>query len=244
MQARTAETPRIRTGRAVTSKADSAYQRIREAIQNGEYAPGERLVIEQLARRLGCSVVPIREAIRRLEADGHLTFTHNVGATVATIDLAHYPETIETVAALEGVALGLAVPRLTGEDLQHARSINGRLRTSLEFGFDPCQFTRLNRSFHEVLFQACPNRHMLSMLEREWSILETTRRSAFSYIPSRASRSVDEHDELLRMIESRRNGFEIEMFAREHRMATARMLLQHITPPPSIDPTRNLRSSP
>ena len=54
---------------APTSKADHAYDSILQSILDGEYEPGERLVIERLARELGVSVVPVREAIRRLEAD-------------------------------------------------------------------------------------------------------------------------------------------------------------------------------
>lgn len=222
----TTQTTRTKSG-ATTSKADHAYESIRRGIGDGTYDPGSRLVIERLARGLGFSVVPVREAIRRLEADGYITFTHNVGATVAAIDLHRYPETIETVAALEGVALGLAVPHLTAADQQHAREVNDRLRRSL-VAFDPAQFTRLNRGFHEVLFNACPNRHILSILDREWGRLETTRSSAFSYIPERAARSVDEHDQLLRMIETGQSRIDIELFAREHRMATARRLLRHI----------------
>ena len=181
---------------APTSKADHAYETILRSILDGEYEPGERLVIERLARELGVSVVPVREAIRRLEADGYVTFTRNIGATVTAIDLDRYPETIEAVAAIEGVALGLAAPHLTATDLRRAREVNDRLRDSL-VKFDPAQFTRLNRRFHEILYSACPNRHILSILEREWALLDTTRRSAFTYIPERAARSVEEHDELL-----------------------------------------------
>ncbi len=212
---------------APTSKADHAYEAILRSILDGEYEPGDRLVIERLARELGVSVVPVREAIRRLEADGYVTFTRNIGATVTTIDLDRYPETIEAVAALEGVALGLAVPHLTTTELRRAREVNDRLRESL-VKFDPAQVTRLNRRFHEILFNACPNRHILSILEREWALLETTRRSAFTYIPERAARSVEEHDELLDMIEHGGNAVEIERFARDHRMSTARRLLQHL----------------
>ena len=210
-----------------TSKADHAYETILQSILDGEYDPGDRLVIERLARELGVSVVPVREAIRRLEADGYVTFTRNIGATVTSIDMERYPETIETVAALEGVALGLSVPHLTATDLRRAREVNDRLRHSLA-RFDASQFTRLNRRFHEILFNACPNRHILSILQREWALLETTRRSAFTYIPERAERSVAEHDELLEMIETGCSTFEIELFARGHRMATARQLLRHI----------------
>jgi DNA-binding GntR family transcriptional regulator len=212
---------------APTSKADHAYETILRSITDGEYEPGERLVIERLARELGVSVVPVREAIRRLEADGYVTFTRNIGATVTAIDLDRYPETIEAVAAIEGVALGLAAPHLTATDLRRAREVNDRLRESL-VKFDPAQFTRLNRRFHEILYSACPNRHILSILEREWALLDTTRRSAFTYIPERAARSVEEHDELLAMIEGGSSAAEIEHFARDHRMSTARRLLQHL----------------
>jgi DNA-binding GntR family transcriptional regulator len=223
---------------APTSKADLAYETILQSILEGEYEPGERLVIERLARELDVSVVPVREAIRRLESDGYITFTRNVGATVASIDLDRYPETIETVAALEGVALGLAVPHLSARDLAKARSVNDRLRRSLD-NFDAALFTRLNKQFHQILFSACPNRHILSILEREWALLETTRRSAFTYIPDRAAASVEEHQRLLEMIESGVGGLDIELFAREHRMSTARRVLQHLgaladdaSPPP------------
>ena len=212
---------------APTSKADHAYETILRSILDGEYEPGERLVIERLARELGVSVVPVREAIRRLEADGYVTFTRNIGATVTAIDLDRYPETIEAVAAIEGVALGLAAPHLTATDLRRAREVNDRLRESLA-RFDPAQFTRLNRRFHEILYSACPNRHILSILEREWALLDTTRRSAFTYIPERAARSVEEHDQLLEMIERGSGAAEIEHFARDHRMSTARRLLQHL----------------
>ncbi|MGD9997960.1 MAG: GntR family transcriptional regulator [Ilumatobacteraceae bacterium] len=212
---------------APTSKADHAYQTILQSIRGGEYEPGDRLVFERLARGLGVSVVPVREAIRRLEADGYVTFTRNVGATVTSIDLDRYPETIEAVASIEGIAMGLAVPHLTAADLRRARDVNERLRSTLDH-FDATRFTRLNRRFHEILFKACPNRHLLAILEREWALLDTTRRSAFSYIPERAARSVAEHDEMLDMIEQGTAGEVIERFAREHRMSTARRLFQHL----------------
>jgi DNA-binding GntR family transcriptional regulator len=225
--------PRKTPGRVVAgpgapqSKADHAYTLIREHIIDGRSSPGERLPIERLAREINVSVVPVREAIRRLEAEGFVTFTRNVGATVASIDLERYPETIEAVAVLEGVATGLAAPHITTTDLKKAKALNDELRRSIG-KLDPVRFTRTNAQFHKTLYIRCPNRHIVGMVEREWALLETTRRSAFSLIPERASRSVDEHDELLRLIIDGRPGEEVEAFARRHRMRTARSLLQHL----------------
>ncbi len=94
------------------SKADHAYAMIRERILSGEPKPGKRLVIEQLARELDISAVPVREAIRRLEAEGYITYTRNIGATVGSIDLSRYPETVEALAVLEAAATALAMPHL------------------------------------------------------------------------------------------------------------------------------------
>jgi DNA-binding GntR family transcriptional regulator len=212
---------------APRSKADHAYAMILQRVLDGRSAPGDRLVIEQLAREINVSVVPVREAIRRLEAEGYVTFTRNVGATIAGVDLDRYPETVEAIAILEGAALGLAAPHITASDIAKARALNDELARSVD-NLDPAEFTSTNQYFHRVLFDRCPNRHILSMVVREWALLETTRRSAFTFIPERARGSIEEHEHLLQLIESGRSGGEIEAFAREHRMRTARSLLQHL----------------
>ena len=147
--------------------------------------------------------MPVREAIRRLEAEGYVTYTRNVGATVTSIDLDRYPETVEALACLEGVAIGLAAPHLTAKDIKKAREVNERLRRSVD-ALDPPRFTATNRRFHEMLYERCPNRHILSLVVREWALLETTRRSAFTFIPERAIGSVGEHEHLLQLIETGR----------------------------------------
>jgi DNA-binding GntR family transcriptional regulator len=212
---------------APRSKADRAYAYIRQLVLDGHHLPGERLVIERLAREMDISVVPVREAIRRLEAEGYVTYTRNVGATITTIDLDRYPETVETVAVLEGVAIGLAAAHITAKDIKEARALNEQMRACIK-AMDPQKFTALNHQFHRVLYRRCPNRHLLNMVVREWDLLATTRKSAFSFIPERAAGSVAEHEGLLRLIEGGASAEEVEAFARNHRMKTARSLLKHI----------------
>ncbi|MGH9134417.1 MAG: GntR family transcriptional regulator, partial [Ilumatobacteraceae bacterium] len=137
------------------SKADHAYTIIRQRILSGEPKPGKRLVIEQLARELDVSAVPVREAIRRLEAEGYITYTRNVGATVGSIDLSRYPQTVEALAVLEAAATAFAMPYLTPDDLADARRINDDLRLSVE-ALDPDAFTLMNHQFHEILYRKCP----------------------------------------------------------------------------------------
>ena len=105
--------------------------------------------------------------------------------------------------------------------LAAAEAINERLRESLAT-FDPVGFTRLNHEFHELLCGGCANAHLRGLLEREWQRLNLLRRSTFSLVPGRARESVDEHDELLRMLRSGARTATIEKYARQHKLNTLR----------------------
>lgn len=207
------------------SKADTAYAMIRARIVDGTFAPGSRLVLDQLARELDVSPVPVREAIRRLEAEGYVTFQRNMGASVATIDVAAYGESMETLAVLEAAATALAAPTLGRRKINLARKINTGMAASLE-RLDPVSFTEGNHELHQLLYGGCPNHHMLEMIEREWSRLAAIRRSTFAFVPMRAQQSVVEHTTLLDMIEAGDASERIEQFAREHRLRTARAFLE------------------
>ena len=67
------------------SKSERAYRLIRSRIDSGQYVPGYRLVLAPIAAELDMSVVPVREAIRRLEAEQLVTFERNVGAQVSLV---------------------------------------------------------------------------------------------------------------------------------------------------------------
>src|SRR3954453_12489536 len=109
------------------SKSQRAYLWLKERIAGEELTPGYRLVLASVANELDMSVVPVREAIRRLEAEGLVTFEQNVGARVSMIDDTQYRHSMETLAILEGAATALAARHLTADDLRQACALNGRL---------------------------------------------------------------------------------------------------------------------
>ncbi|MGX5696287.1 GntR family transcriptional regulator [Agromyces soli] len=207
------------------SKAQRAYRFIRERIDDGRYVPGFRLVLGTIARELDVSVVPVREAIRLLEAEGLVTFERNVGAQVALIHEAEYLHTMQTLALVEGAATALAAPAITPERIAEARAINERMRQGLE-AFDPHRFTVLNLEFHTVLFEECPNPHILDLVHRGWNRLKVLRDSSFSFVPGRAAESVEEHERILQLIERGAEPLEIELAARRHRTATLDAVLE------------------
>ncbi len=216
-------------GAPAGSKSERAYAAIKERILGGEYTPGYRLVLAKLAEDLGFSVVPVREAIRRLEAEDFVTFERNVGATVAGIDPTEYLYTMQTLSIVEGAATALSAPLVTASDIARARAVNAAMRESLDH-FDPVRFTALNLEFHSVLFENCPNPHILDLVHRGWNRLQALRSSTFSYVPGRARESVAEHEALLALIEGGAGAEDIERAARAHRASTLDAYLARSSP--------------
>jgi DNA-binding GntR family transcriptional regulator len=208
------------------SKSQRAYQWIKERIARNEYTAGYRLVLGAIAKELDMSVVPVREAIRQLEAEGFVTFEHNVGAQVAMVDELQYRDSMVALSVLEGAATALAARRLSTDDLRRARSINDRMIATLEH-FEPLLFTTLNQEFHSVLFTKCVNARMVSLVEAEWARLGHLRSSTFSFVPGRAHESVCEHENIVALIEAGAPLGEIEDAARRHRTATLDAYLAH-----------------
>lgn len=201
------------------SKSEQAYTWLRQRIAAHTYVPGYRLVLGSIARELNMSVVPVREAIRRLEAEGLVTFERNVGAHVSMIDESEYAHTMQTLGLVEGAATALSAPLLTAADLERAEQINDQMVTLLEH-FDAHRFTQLNREFHSVLYEPCPNPHILDLVHRGWGRLSGIRDSTFAYVPGRARHSVEEHAELIGLLRDGAPALEIELSARNHRWRT------------------------
>lgn len=224
------------------SKSQRAYRFIRERIDGGRYVPGYRLVLGAIARELDVSVVPVREAIRLLEAEGLVTFERNVGAQVALIKETEYLHTMQTLSVVEGAATALSAPHITPDHIRRAREANERMRRTLD-EFDPVRFTALNLEFHAVLFEECPNPHLLDLVHRGWNRMKALRDSSFSFVPGRAHESVEEHERILALIENGAAPLDVELAARAHRTATLDAMLayqaehKHPHDPASAAPT-------
>ncbi len=210
---------RTAAGPGGESKSEVVYWALRERIVDGTYSPGHRLVLGTIAEQFDMSTVPVREAVRKLEAEGLVDFQRNVGATVAGIDEHAYNDAMEALAYLEGAATALAAPHLTKAEVRRAHAVNRELRQSLK-NFDPIGFTRLNQQFHELLCSKCPNAHLLTLVDREWNQLAGIRRSTFSFVPGRAQTSIAEHEHILTLISDHAPQHEIEHAARLHMMRT------------------------
>lgn len=185
----------------------------------GAYAPGCRIVVRDLAHETGISATPLREGIRRLESEGWVETVPDVGARVTPFTVESHRQTMELLARLEGFATALALPNLTPDDYAEAHAINGRLAE-----LDPQEdqeASDLNRAFHDVFYQKCGFPHLQTLIITEIERLDfIKRRVVYAENTGRVERrkvSVQEHVELLRLMESGAPADEIEAYARQHK---------------------------
>lgn len=210
------------------SKSQTAYRWIRERIATGAFTPGYRLVFSTLAAELSMSVVPVREAVRALTAEGLVTFERNVGARVAHVDGGQYRFAMQAIGMLESAATALAAPFLTADDIARARQLNDVVRRGLP-DLDPRVFREVNQALHGALYARCPNPRLLELLGAEWARLGHLRGSASGIAPGRAAEAVLEHEALIDLIESGAPAETVEHAARRHRAAslTADLAVRH-----------------
>jgi len=105
------------------NKQERTYTVLRDRIHSGAFGPQARLNIDALARELGVSAIPVREALRRLEAEGWVKFQPNVGAIVAPLDATAWEQQMVAVAILEGAATAEAAPYLRPADFAKVRKL-------------------------------------------------------------------------------------------------------------------------
>lgn len=203
------------------TKQERVYRAIRERILSGTYGPGYRVVIDSLAEEFAVSALPVREAIRRLEAEGLVIYRPNAGAQVAPVDPALFEQEMNLLAVLEGYATALAAPDLTPEDIGELTAINDRMVEAMD-RLDSLGFARLNQEFHNLIYERCPNTPLVNMLRDVARRLDAIRRTVFIQIPYRGSASVAEHRELIELLANGAPSIEIETAAREHKLQTVR----------------------
>ena len=169
------------------SKADRAAELLRERILNGHYAPGYRLTLTALAEELGCGMTPVREALRKLQAQNLVDLIPNKGARIRVITLSELGEVYAVRAELEGYAASLAAAAFSRDQVAALESIQSQMEAvvaaiKLPAGQRPAesfinaQLTRFNDEFHGVIRSVAGN----ALLDR--LVLDLQRRFPKDYV--------------------------------------------------------------
>lgn len=172
--------------------AEQAADVIRDRILTGQLAAGTPIRQEHLAAELGISRIPLREALKQLEAEGLVTIASHKGATVAELSIAEIDELFQLRLRLESWILGLALPRLSADDF----AALDRLIAEQKAPDNLARWGELNWHFHEAMYRPAGRPVTLKMLKRIHDNIDRYLRFEISSTNGR-SRALREHQALL-----------------------------------------------
>ena len=149
--------------REAITKQERVYRVLRERIQTGVYEPGHRIVIDQLAAEFGVSTLPVREAVRRVQAEGLIVVRQNAGACVTPADPELVDSLIDLLAVIEGYATALAAPHLGRAGVAGLRALTNAMDEAIDRR-DSADLARLDCDFHALVEDHCPNSSLVELL--------------------------------------------------------------------------------
>jgi DNA-binding GntR family transcriptional regulator len=148
------------------SSVTLVYERLRDEIVRGAQPPGAPLRLHELANAYGVSMIPIREAFRRLEAEGFVRIVPNKGARVAELSLDEMQDVYRARFLVEADALRLAFPHITADTLERARWLNQEA-LRLRHENDPAAHD-LHREMHASLYQHASSPWLMRIIDLLW----------------------------------------------------------------------------
>jgi|TARA_B100001105_G_scaffold183994_1_gene148932 DNA-binding GntR family transcriptional regulator len=146
------------------SLAELAYERILTAILDGDFAPGDRLIMDRLAAELGISRTPVRDALRRMEADG-LVQPATKGFVIRSLDAADVRAMYEVREPVEGWAARVAATRAADAGSAMADALVGLENVPVD---EPSAAYRANRDFHRAIVLAAGNPVLVDCFDTIW----------------------------------------------------------------------------
>ncbi|MDF1604226.1 GntR family transcriptional regulator [Nocardioides sp. YIM 152315] len=155
----------------VSSSRVAAY--LREAILSGDLLPGDRIRQEEIAARLGASRLPVREALRMLEAEGLTEHEPHKGARVPRLTQHEVDVIYRMRERLEPLALVESLPRLDSADHERLEEVQRRI----EENDDLEKFLDLDREFHMLTYSGCTIEPLNQNVTRLWNVTQHYRRS-------------------------------------------------------------------
>ena len=195
------------------SKPKVVYDMLRKAIICGDYKPGERLVIDEVAAQLGVSPIPVREAVRQLEADGLIVFEPYTGATVTHLSPKLIFEIFALLEALEVICGRRACSCMTEAELAELDVVVQAMDAAID---NPETWSQLNRQFHLMICRFAQVQLIERMLE---VVLDHWERLRLHYVSAvlqpRIPEAQQDHREILAAFR-RRDPEAVERLLRSH----------------------------
>lgn len=206
-------------------RSEHVYRRLRDAIRQGEFKSGQRVMEIEVAAWLNVSRTPVRDAMRRLEAEGMLEHAPRNGLVVARLDRQAVMELYIMRETLEGIAARLCARHASDMEVLDLADFIERERKTRG---DPEAVARHNRRFHEAIHRGAHNRYLEKSLaavnDSMWLLGKP-----LMLLPHRAQAALQEHARIVEAIR-RRDPDAAEEAARQHVRAAQRERLKRLFP--------------
>lgn len=206
---------------------DKIASSIRDSIIEGRIKPGERLMEPDVAKTLGVSRTPLREAFLQLESEGFLKVNPRKGALVTETSPGDAEETYIIKGALEAVAARLAADSINDEQIEELISLNKKMEAIAQSkDKDYKTFLELNSVFHQKIYECSGNAKLIKMIN---TLRNQTLRYNYIFLSllSHLDESVEEHYEIIEALKKRKPE-EAESFIRKHNENARQMLINYI----------------
>ena len=177
------------------------YEKLKARIEAGDYSPAESLTEIDLANEYGVSRNTIKKALLMLENDAYVTIEPNKGAKVRSYSKSEVLDFLELRVELEGFIIRLAVPAFTKDDIGKLDAIFAAMVRCQEEN-DLIGYSAHNREFHDVIYQACPNKTATELLIRLKGQMRKYDAKTI-LVPGRGGLSCEEHRRILDAVKAR-----------------------------------------
>ncbi len=200
----------------------AAYDLIRANIQEGRYGPGDRVLEDEIAKALNSSRTPVRDAMRRLEAEGFLVHESHRGMVIPKLDHQTVMELYGMWIVFEAAAAGLAARHASDAELD---LLDEMVERSMREATTPEEMADHNRRFHQTLYKSAHNRYLLKSVGVLMDSLNILSKTTFT-VGDRLKQAQIEHKAIVDGIRSRKTE-KAEAASRAHTAASlkARLIL-------------------
>jgi DNA-binding GntR family transcriptional regulator len=224
------------------TKRDFAYQSLRDAILRCDLRPGQKLVIDDLARRLNVSIIPVREAIQLLQSEGLVVTVPHAGATVAPVSRESVLDVFTMLEALETVASRLVAERGDIGELDALDAMVREMDDAVE-SKDYAHWAGLNRRFH-LAIGSLPGLEMLrEITERVLVRWDRIRHFFFrGVLVHRADEAQREHRAMLAVMRSG-DLVALEQIVRQHNHRALESYMRYLDRPRENQPAKRRRTT-
>ncbi|HIC80177.1 MAG TPA: GntR family transcriptional regulator [Kiloniellaceae bacterium] len=182
------------------SSGEDAYEALYDALLNGQLKPGEQIREAEVARLLGMSRTPVREAMRRLETQGLLIHQPRKGMTIRQLDHQAITELYLVRVELEGMAAAEAARHASEAEIDALQEI---VEGDSDSQIDPARSSRINKVFHQTIHRAAHNRFLLEILDSLQVTMSLLGKTTLS-LPERVRTARQEHQAIVSAIAERK----------------------------------------